>query len=121
MAKIVHSDDAPTEAVHYSLAGVEFDLGGKSDAAAYETDDAEVISNAAVHPWLAVEFDPVDVAAETAATDDDANLNRTALDAGLDQNESVSIEAGNVVIAETLAADDDHDAAKSARNFKGSN
>src|SRR4051812_9615905 len=60
MAKIVPSDLAPDEAVHYSLGAVEFDLGGKSDAKAYETHDRSVLSNAEAHPWLEVEYDAVE-------------------------------------------------------------
>lgn len=138
MAKIVHSDGAPNEAVHYSLAGYEFDLGGDADA--YDTTDSLVIANAQVHPWLRVEFEPEEVIGgevlQTLAPEDDvlsrvnsiANdpdairevelakgrmlLNRTAIDAGLDQNEVVEIQAGPLTIAETLAADVDEDLAR---------
>lgn len=59
MAKIVHSEAAPSEAVHYSFAGVEFDLGGRKKA--FETDDPNIIGNAEAHPWLTVERDVVSV------------------------------------------------------------
>lgn len=54
---IVPSDLAPSEVVHYSFAGVEFDLGGsgKGSVKKYETSDPSVVSNASVHPWLTVE------------------------------------------------------------------
>lgn len=55
MAKIVHSDAAPSEVVRYSLANVEFELGGRKKF--YSTDDADAISNAEAHPWLRVERD----------------------------------------------------------------
>lgn len=58
MAKIVHSEAAPSEAVHYSLAGVEFDLGGRKRA--FETNDPTVIGNAEAHPWLKVEHEAVE-------------------------------------------------------------
>lgn len=147
MAKIVLSDDAPNEAVHFSLAQVEFDLGGKSDKGAFETSDPVVLADADAHPWLKVErdssetyqpsapaflrpeddvlsrvnsvaFDPEAIKAiESGKADYEGE--RTALDAGLDQDEPVEIKAGSVTIAETLAAADDHKAAKSAKNFKG--
>lgn len=98
MAKIVHSDLAPAEVVHYSLAGAEFDLGGRKKA--FETDDREVISDARVHPWLSVEAD-----ASNAPAADDAPVEETqpvAIDAGLDQTKSVTTDE----VAETLAADE---------------
>lgn len=62
MAKIVSSDLAPSEAVHYVLGNTEFDIGGsgKGSSKSYETDDPVVLSDAEVHPWLAVEYDPVE-------------------------------------------------------------
>jgi hypothetical protein len=72
MAKIVHSDTAPSEAVRYNLAGVEFELKGKR--ASYTTEERSVLENASAHPWLDVQFDapeqpvednPADVAADT--------------------------------------------------------
>ena len=76
MAKIVHSDAAPSEAVHYSLANVEFELGGRKKS--YSTDDAGVLSNAEAHPWLRVERDaPADSVEEpqVAPTSDDPKGN----------------------------------------------
>jgi hypothetical protein len=147
MAKIVLSDDAPNEAIHFSLAQVEFDLGGKSDKGAFETSDPVVLADAAAHPWLSVERDAEDVYQPSAPSflrpEDDvlsavnsvafdpeairaveegkiaADQNRLAIDAGLDQNKPVSTDTPTFSVAETLAADDDHEAAKSAKNFKG--
>lgn len=62
MAKITHSDLAPSEVVHYDLAGVEFELGG-SGKSSYETDDRRVLGNAQIHPWLVVEYDKVELIA----------------------------------------------------------
>lgn len=58
MAKIVHSDAAPSEAVHYTIGSAEFDLSGRKS---YETKDQDVISSAAVHPWLTVQYDKVEM------------------------------------------------------------
>lgn len=127
MAKIVHSEAAPAESVHYNLAGVEFDLSGTKS---YETLDPAVISNALAHPWLDVKYDKVDVvqgayvdqirpeddplsAVNSVANDPEAARaaeaekaaafgQPVALDAGLDQKKVV--ETGPV--AETLAADE---------------
>lgn len=147
MAKIVLSDLAPAEAIHFSLGNAELDLGGKSGKKSHETLDRELLSNAAAHPWLTVETDPgeeaggqfadphvapvddLQSAANQRAADpfDPAKVRaaeeakRTeaaavvAIEAGLDQSEPV--KAGDV--AETLAADDTHEPAKSAANFKG--
>ena len=146
MAKIVLSELAPSEAIHFSLANAEFDLGGKSDAKAFETDDRVVIDNAVAHPWLDVEFPAVEEVAFEAldtripAADDsqgmygphandafdpelikaaeEAKIQDTpqplAIDSGLDQDKEVKTESG---AAETLAADETHEPAKSARNF----
>jgi hypothetical protein len=130
MAKIVHSDAAPAEAVHYSFAGVEFDLGGSNKA--FETDDPSVISNARVNPWLSVEVDPASVVQGTyvqqidpkndplsavgsinandpeevrkaeAAKSDSGKTQDVAIDAGKTQTKPVV--TGDV--AETLAADE---------------
>lgn len=131
MAKITLSDVAPAEAVHFTFAGGEFDLGG-SGKKSYETSDSGVIGEALAHPWLSVEFPKVEaVATETpspfpAPKDDpmsregsiDANdpaevakaneaqaapqENLVALDVGKTQTEAVSTGP----VAETLAADD---------------
>lgn len=131
MAKIVQSETAPSEAVRYSFAGAEFELEGGD--ASFETDDPAVLSNAEAHPWLRVERDAEDVvkgeyrdylapeddalsAVNSKANDPDAARaalpsaqddadDRTAVEAGRDQGEEVSV-AG---IAETLAADAAHD------------
>jgi hypothetical protein len=105
MAKIVHSDLAPDELVHYSFGGAEFDLGGSAKKS-FESDDREVISNAQAHPWLTVVVTPVkpDAPAEDLTPD----VSPLAVDAGLDQNKSVTTDG----VAETIAADDDHEPAK---------
>lgn len=126
MAKIVHSETAPSEAVHYTFAGVEFDLSGKKS---YATHDADVIGAASAHPWLKVvledergvepqyvdQIDPKDdplsaansvgndtekaLAFEASKRDEEAPL--VAIDAGATQTEAIT--TGDV--AETLAAD----------------
>jgi hypothetical protein len=125
MAKIVLSDAAPSESIHFSFSAVEFDLKGKQT---YKTDDLEVITNATVHPWLDVtpdegltsepqyvdQIDPKDdplSAVNQQANDPKAikaadekaaeAANPVAIDAGLNQTKSVT--TGDV--AETLAAD----------------
>jgi len=57
MATIKPSDHAPDEQVHYSFAGVDFDL---APGGSFDTTDRLVLANAEDHPWLDVE-----VAAET--------------------------------------------------------
>jgi hypothetical protein len=59
MARIVPSDLAPADTVHYTFAGVEFDLGGsgKGSSKFYETLDRAALSNASAHPWLDVQYD----------------------------------------------------------------
>lgn len=129
MAKIVHSEAAPAEAVHYSFAGVEFDLSGKKS---YESDDPIVLANAAAHPWLSVQYPAVDVVAgayveqlapeadhlsaagqkvnpndpEVARAAEEAKRESTdnpvAIDAGETQTKAVETDG----VAETLAADD---------------
>lgn len=145
MAKIIPSDLAPDEVVHYSLGAVEFDLGGKSGSKSYETDDRAALSNAEAHPWLTVEYDKVEALdpafyAPSIRPEDDIHSDQgpragdafdiekikadlesrkqevspLAVQSGLDQSEEVKV--GDV--AETIAADDAHEAAKSARAFK---
>lgn len=99
MAKIVHSEAAPAEAVHYALAGVEFDLEGD---AVFETDDREVIRNAEGHPWLHVDEDVQPVAADGEALVDEPAPQPVAIEAGLVQTEAVVRDG----VAETLAADE---------------
>lgn len=144
MARIVPSELAPSEAVHYTFGEAEFDLGGKSDKAAFETTDRELLTNALAHPWLHVEFDEAEqlggefIDNQVHAEDDPfsavgpgANdafdpekikaaeeakgtlVDRVALNAGLDQDEPVF--HGSVAV--TVAADDEHEPAKSASNF----
>ena len=128
MAKIVSSEAAPSEAVHYTFGGVEFDLGG-SGKKTFETDDVAVLREAESHPWLSVDWPKVDVvqgvyveqvdpkddplswvnnvgndpeaaqAAEDAKVADDAAP--VAVEAGLTQTKVVTTDG----VAETLAAD----------------
>lgn len=134
MAKIVPSDNAPSETVHYSFAGVEFDLGGsgKGSKRAYETDDPAVLGNANTHPWLTVEYpvvEPVSGAyVEQLKPEDDAlsavndsandpeavraaeaakagtDADPVAIDAGLDQDK---VERTGEVDETIAAANDD--------------
>ena len=130
MAKIVHSEAAPAESVHYTFAALPegFDLGGKSKG--FETNDTALLAEAESHPWLKVERDPEEVIGgayvqqldpkddplsaandvsrdpEAIKRDEDAKAEAwfgspTAIDAGLDQEKVVT--TGRV--AETLAAD----------------
>jgi hypothetical protein len=126
MAKIVLSDDAPQDAKKFSLANAEIEVP-------YETDDSQILGDAGAHPWLDVEYAAVDVVGgvhftpldpkddvlssvnSIANNPDEARkanearnlevLNRTALDAGLDQGKVVEVKAGDVTIAETVAAE----------------
>lgn len=144
MAKIVLNDTAPSgEVVGFSFGNEErFDLGGSAKKA-LETDNPVLIANALVHPWLDVivpdgeasapvfhdrqvrpeddKFssqhpdankvnDPKEVKKALAARDDlDPSVKPVAIDAGRDQDKA---ESGPV--AETLAADPEHEGAKSA-------
>lgn len=129
MAKIVHSEAAPSEAVHYSFAGVEFDLGGRKKG--YDSDDPTVLANAESHPWLRVERPEVEVVAgayvEQLSPEEDHltaagheidpndpaeakraeeakvenNITPVAIDSGLDQDEVVETDG----VAQTIAAD----------------
>lgn len=149
MAKIVLSDLAPAEAIHFSLGNAEIDLGGKSGKQSVETDDRELLSNAVAHPWLTVEVDPAEEAGGQfadphvpAEEDPQSAANQRAHDAfdvekirateeakhpeaeapvaiesGLDQTTEVKV--GDV--AETVAADETHEPAKSAANFTKGN
>lgn len=123
MAKIVLSDAAPEDAVHFSLGQFEIDVP-------HDTRNRDLISDAVAHPWLNVEYDEVEVlggegpstanlANDPLAAGNDvsndpeavqAELDRReaekaplAVDAALDQDEPQT--AGPVAI--TLAADDD--------------
>jgi hypothetical protein len=127
MATISSNDSAPAEVVHYSFAGVDFKLGGRTKK--YETDDPAVIDNASAHPWLTVEVPQVEVVEgayieQVLPADDplsrvnsnanDAEAARAAEQAKADRNNIVSIESGlNQTVAEsdgpvaqTLAADE---------------
>jgi hypothetical protein len=142
MAKVTLSEVAPDELVRFYGWQVEFELGG-SAAKSLDTDDRAVLAYAEEHPWLSVEYPKgvqqsysLDTLAEHPERDalsgqgpdagvpfdpeeirkvEEAKVNerpRVAIDAGLDQ--SKSIEVGDHV-AVTLAADADHDAAKSVK------
>jgi hypothetical protein len=151
--KIVASDLAPDEVVHYDLAGVAFELGG-SGKSSFETTDRAVLANAEMHPWLKVEYPKVDVYGgihrdtlanhperdvlsgmgpdaavpydpdEIKKIEDEKAAVHTAplaVDANLDQTKEVTVgteDTGEVAV--TLAADDTHEAAKSAKAFQQS-
>lgn len=141
MATIVPSDLAPSETVHYSFAGVEFDLGGsgKGSKKQFESTDPDVLSNAGQHPWLTVKADEKLAAVPTfrehgVRPEDDAlgaqgpNAHMAfdpaeiekiesakaealdfvlAVDAGLDQDTDISIDAdGQTEVGQTLEAAD---------------
>lgn len=53
MATIRVNEDAPQEAVHFTLPTVAFDL---APGDTFETDDFRVIDEAVTHPWLAVDM-----------------------------------------------------------------
>lgn len=133
MAKIVHSEAAPAEAVHYSFAGVEFDLGGSKKNSSFESDDPVLLGNALAHPWLEVEYPEVELVSGTyvdqlAPEDDhlsaagqkvnpnDPEAAKAATEAAA-PDEPVAIEAGKTQtdpvvtgrVAETLAADNSND------------
>jgi hypothetical protein len=143
MATIKPSELAPDEVVHYSFAGVEFDLGGSAKQS-FDSDDRAVITNAAGHPWLAVEYPAADTLTATfrdqLAPEDDGQSavntkafdvalaqatldaqaegaqSKVAIQAGLDQGEAVTTDTGG--IAQTIAADENHEPAKSAKPFQ---
>lgn len=126
MAKIVTNELAPEGAVRFSLAAVDFEVP-------YETEDRTVLSNAAAHPWLSVEYpdrpesegvfidrqvkaedDPLsrfndnsnDPEAVAADRPDYADVTPLAVDAGLDQGKAETVGEGDQQVAVTLAADD---------------
>lgn len=124
MAKIVLSDIAPK-------AQKKFTLGAQEVTVPLDTNDAELISNATVHPWLTVESsdgaeappsyvttlpakDDVLSALNSIANDPKAVaaalaertaplVSRVAINADLDQNKKVETKGG---VAETIAAAD---------------
>jgi hypothetical protein len=128
MAKIILSDEAPSDAKSFSLANANFDVP-------YETNDTVIVANALAHPWLTVERDesaaestfrepsvrPEDdalSATNSIANDPEAvarfNAEQEAaagtplaVDAGLDQNKAETVGEGDTKVAVTLAADDD--------------
>lgn len=127
MARIVPSEAAPAEAVHYSLAGHSFDLGG-SKGKSYESNDTAVLAEAEVHPWLTVQRDAAEVVrgnyVDHLKPEDDvlsainsvANDPKAAKDAqkatqdtvvpvAIDANEPQTQVVKTGTVAETLAAD----------------
>lgn len=67
MARITKDSAAPSDAEHFSLGNVEFDLKRKNSV--YETNDPAVLANARVHPYLVVEEDVAAPDAAVAVTD----------------------------------------------------
>ena len=142
MAKVTLSELAPDELVRFYGWQVDFELGGSAKSS-LETEDRVVIGYAEQHPWLSVEYPKgvqqsyaLDTLAEHPERDalsgmgpdsnvpfdpeeirkvEEAKVNerpRVAIDAGLDQGKSVEVGDHTAV---TLAADEDHDAAKSQK------
>lgn len=111
--KITASDLAPAEAVHYTFAGVEFDIGG-SGRKTFETNDPTVVSNAESHPWLQVEYPKVELVAgsyrEQVAPQDDpfTLIGRTQdpndPDAVREAEEAKSVDFGQPVVLEAGTA-----------------
>ena len=125
MATIVLSEEAPQdEPITFSLAGAE------PFEAPFESDNPTLLANAEAHPWLQVEHDEADlveasafepsvdptqdplsaqyegeVTKDSPAVEDQGTP--LAVEAGLDQNESVTVGEGREV-AVTLAADEDN-------------
>lgn len=54
MAKILTSDQAPSEDVTYTFPSGSFEV---ASGGSYETDEYALAREAAVHPWLDVEYD----------------------------------------------------------------
>lgn len=146
MAKVTLSELAPDELVRFYGWQVEFELGG-SGKSSLDTDDRTVIAYAEQHPWLSVEYPKgaqqsyaLDTLAEHPERDalsgvgpnagvpfdpeeirkvEEAKVEerpRVALDAGLDQGKDITVGQD---VAVTLAADEDHDAAKSSAKATG--
>jgi len=129
MATITTNDYAPDEKAKYILPLETFDLGPGDS---FETTNRNTISNAEAHPWLAVEYPEYDELSEggreskSVAPEDDVlsaenslafdpdqvrkdNAESqvtapTAIEAGLDQGESVEVKD----IAVTLTAADEN-------------
>ena len=118
MATISHNDRAPSgEAVTYSLGSAEpFTLEGAGatfevppiaeDASEVERAEYDAfIGNAREHPWLTVEV-PAEASLEGGDQAAEVAFPKTAIDAGLDQDEvHYEGEKSETPIAETLAAD----------------
>lgn len=99
MPKITPSDLAPDTEVFYGLGQSDgFSLAPGEE---YATDAPDVVANALAHPWLEVEADPLPV--QPDAPVEVVEVKPVAIDAGLDQGESV-VEDG---VAQTLPAADE--------------
>lgn len=130
MPTISHSELAPDEPVRYLLGQAEFQLDGRTKN--YETDDADVVLNAEAHPWLTVTYPEVELVegayVEQVAREDDplsalnsiandpaevrkieeakrAAVAPVAIDASLDQSESV--EVGDTAVTIEAASEDE--------------
>lgn len=127
MAKIAHSDAAPSEAVHYTFADEDFELSGRKN---YETRSVGTIAAAEAHPWLKVEHDKVDavkgayveqiapkddsMSALNSRANDPAQARKDEADKAAKFSQSVAIQSGEPQtvaietgpVAETLAADE---------------
>ena len=145
MAKLVPSDIAPEDFKVFSTAQITEELP-------YETDDPVVIDNALIHPWVDVDYGDVAVEAPpststTLPPEEDVlsrinskadkapadgvpthEIDPVAIDAGLDQHESVSVGTVAVTTAaaeesEPVAVADSGSNAKTAKTTtkKGSN
>jgi hypothetical protein len=98
MATIVPNDSAPADFHHLSLANAELDFS----SGPVESDDPVTISNAEAHPWVFVEYPEAEDTPEAEVADP---IEPLAVDAGLNQNEAVTVDAGDGVdFAVTLAA-----------------
>lgn len=140
MAKIVTNELAPKDVQSFSLANENFE-------APFETNDPVVISNAAAHPWLDVEYDketavapqfvdrqvsPADdahSAQNSVANDpkavkaalearDDLTAMPLAVDAGLKQDKAETVGEGDDKVAVTIAADET-DSTKTRKSTRG--
>lgn len=133
MATIRASEKAPAGDLHYVFSTGDFDL---SAGGSYETDDQVLLGEARAHPWLEAELDASDVvqfvapdrqvkpeddsqsAVNSIAFDSDEirkveeakseNFGSpTAIDAGLDQGDNVSVGGTAFTFAADEAAEDE--------------
>lgn len=141
MATIRPNDNAPAGEVEYNLPTAKFTLGSGDS---YETEDRTVLSDAAVHPWLTVEYPEVDEAlyarpSKSVPFEKDYlgpvnsvafNLNEvrkieeakregvthpTAIQAGLDQSKAEEVGDVNVTVAADEADSTDDDKPRSTK------